>query len=734
MNRKQGNHILLFLTILLFLLQSLPYNAHSAPPVYQDTLIVDITGNGDYTRIRDAIAAAASTDIILIKEGIYVENSLEINKKISIIGDDPSNTIIDCNNNNGFLLRSSYIDISNLKLINLDEYAIDIHAESDWCTISNCIIEVTQARTAIWIRASSVTIDTCDIQGAGQKGIGITLQETNSIIQDCNIHEFSVGILALTNAHDHSIINCNIFNNEVGIDIRINSNYNLISKCNIYSNNKGINIWLNSNNNSAYLNNFWKNDNDATDTDNNIWDNGNQGNYWDDYRGQDTNGDGIGDTPYTISTKNADKYPLITMTLPDEITLPTSIKRITSTSNTTPFFTWNPSVYNQGIKGYYVKIDNNPETYISDITSWTSPESLLDGVHTFYIRAEGKDASTSAYATHTFSIDTTFIDTDEDGWSDDEEQQYGTNPNNPDHYPLDSDNDRIPDSIDDDDDNDGYNDNIETSYGTSRVNPDDHPTDTDNDHLPDDNSPDGKYIGDVDDDDDSLIDTIEIQLGSNPKTISDVQKIYLQGDPHYLIDISQNSIYDILYEPISDTTTAVEKTNENYLIDQDGDGSWYYLYNIGEGSITSYEKPLTLPILILILLTIISVIIIIYYFIRSYNKKPDIPQKYITPVSMKKPPVKISTGDKRTIENIDDTKTLLHQIQQNVTIFMDELQMIEDQVTTIPVDKEQIDKDEKTLPPPKETSQYENIHEVEQEIDKVLLESKNKNKTLQENN
>jgi nitrous oxidase accessory protein NosD len=47
-------------------------------------------------------------------------------------------------------------------------------------------------------------------------------------------------------------------------------------------------------------------------SENNIWDNGEEGNYWDDYSGSDINGDGIGDTPYTIYENFTDLYPLTT--------------------------------------------------------------------------------------------------------------------------------------------------------------------------------------------------------------------------------------------------------------------------------------------------------------------------------------------------------------------------------------------------------------------------------------
>jgi hypothetical protein len=41
------------------------------------------------------------------------------------------------------------------------------------------------------------------------------------------------------------------------------------------------------------------------------WDFDGRGNFWSDYNGTDSNGDGIGDTYYIIDVLNYDRYPLI---------------------------------------------------------------------------------------------------------------------------------------------------------------------------------------------------------------------------------------------------------------------------------------------------------------------------------------------------------------------------------------------------------------------------------------
>ncbi len=120
---------------------------------------------------------------------------------------------------------------------------------------------------------------------------------------------------------DYNTISGNTANSNDEIGIRLDeSNNNTVTQNMIKGNNGGLWIeaipgFFDSSENSIFLNCFIDNKGNAYDEGtNNYWDNGIKGNYWDDYNNTDTDGDGIGDVPYTIfgPAGSQDRFPLMT--------------------------------------------------------------------------------------------------------------------------------------------------------------------------------------------------------------------------------------------------------------------------------------------------------------------------------------------------------------------------------------------------------------------------------------
>ena len=104
-------------------------------------------------------------------------------------------------------------------------------------------------------------------------------------------------------------------NKDHGIYLEVWNNNNTFSGNTISNNSNGIWLSSDSNTNKIFLNHFIANEINAGDYGiNNTWDNGFSGNYWDDYSGNDTNNDGIGDTPYIVpgTAGSLDNFPIWT--------------------------------------------------------------------------------------------------------------------------------------------------------------------------------------------------------------------------------------------------------------------------------------------------------------------------------------------------------------------------------------------------------------------------------------
>jgi|GEM_PF-6413175 len=180
------------------------------------------------------------------------------------------------------------------------------------------------------IGADNITLDCHNHKIIGsadhRDNIGIYLEDRKNItIKNCAVENFEKGIY-LENSDDSTITKNNISKNGTGAFFICSSN-NKVSENNIFHNMLGLgisNVCLASNN-LVYHNNFKDNQTNAAIDfpHNDLFDNDHlgEGNYWSDYKGKDADGNGLGDTPYLISTLSYmdpsastelyDKYPFI---------------------------------------------------------------------------------------------------------------------------------------------------------------------------------------------------------------------------------------------------------------------------------------------------------------------------------------------------------------------------------------------------------------------------------------
>src|SRR3989304_695935 len=329
----------------------------------------------DYPTINSAIGNATDGDMVLVKRGVYEEKPLEIDKSLSIIGEDPNSTIIKVNApiiNMTQILSQIYTTIADAIVINANGVKLsnltivtggNIIAIGDRTQIIGNNIASGSTEKGLVINGSYCYITENIMQtrltgGSVYSLISIsgsfnTISKNSAykiiITRDSNrISYNTIDSIQMSNANNNVIYGNNISTSTIstrtadyGVRIVDNSSHNIIYNNNILALLNGVEINSNSaENNTFFHNNFlikYSREPGRVYTYNltlvNFWDNGKEGNYWEDYNGTDSNRDGIGDTPYVIDGANADNYPLMapydiendTLVLPPPEPFPTAI-------------------------------------------------------------------------------------------------------------------------------------------------------------------------------------------------------------------------------------------------------------------------------------------------------------------------------------------------------------------------------------------------------------------------
>jgi parallel beta-helix repeat protein len=140
------------------------------------------------------------------------------------------------------------------------------------------------------------------------RGLDLTAS-TNNTVSGNYIANNTDGI-GLENMYNSIVENTITNNSDIGIFLN-GAGYNNIIGNNITDNNRGIVVSI-CYDNVIYHNNFVNNTNHVeTDDSSDIWEYAEEGNYWDNYTGLDSDGDGIGDTPYVIDDNTQDNHPFV---------------------------------------------------------------------------------------------------------------------------------------------------------------------------------------------------------------------------------------------------------------------------------------------------------------------------------------------------------------------------------------------------------------------------------------
>jgi len=261
----------------------------------ENTLYVDSKGTKDYTSIQQAIDDAMANQTIFVYEGTYHEHII-INKSIDLKGQNKEKTIIDGNYSGNVILIEK-----------------DHRANITGFTIQHSGTGISDAGIQI---KSDYNIIKDNIFSMNANGIYTSYANYNRFENNHFESNTKYGMYIYTSSNYIETIENIFVDNYCGLRIK-GSSHNNVTRNIFKENDQGMYFCCGARTNTVYHNSFFNNSiwNADDQVSGNNWDKGPivGGNYWSDYKGEDVDENGIGDTPYNIteSGDKKDNYPLI---------------------------------------------------------------------------------------------------------------------------------------------------------------------------------------------------------------------------------------------------------------------------------------------------------------------------------------------------------------------------------------------------------------------------------------